>query len=96
MQAGSGDEWSRGTYVGNGVRSVCQSALKLRERVARSVGRGDARILEPLVGRVLNLRLDDRLDELDDGRFGRVDVLEAVAVGRGVVPDVVGGETGLS
>lgn len=83
------------THVGDRAASLGQNALDGGEVVPRRVARGDTRVGEPGVGRVLDLSADDRLNKVDDGGFGVVGVLEAVAVVCVVVPDVVRGEASL-
>jgi hypothetical protein len=83
------------THIRNSARGVGQDPLELAQRVVGLVGGLDASLGEPVVSRVLDLSLDGRLEEIDNTRFGRVDVLGPIAVWAAVGADVVGRETGL-
>lgn len=83
-------------YIGDSASGIGESALDLGQFVARTVGRHNGGIREPLICRVLDLGAHGGLEKVDNALFGRVDVLLAVTVGRAVVADVKGGEAGLA
>ena len=83
-------------YIGDSPRGIGESALDLGQLIARTVGRHDRGVREPLICRVLDLGAHGGFEKVDNALFGRVDVLLAVAVGRAIVADVKGGEAGLA
>ena len=71
-------------YVATNVnyrgRKLCQSRLHLGEVVSRRIGRHNPSVRKPSISRVLSLRLNDRFEEVDDGRFGVILVFETITI----------------
>lgn len=88
------DSPAKWTHVGHSARLRGQDGRHGRDVHGSLVAGQDASIGKPLVGGVLDLGGNDRLEEVDDGGLSGVLVEVAIAVGAAVGSDIVGGETG--
>ena len=62
------------THIWHSPRRIGQSPLQRSKIVPSRVTRLNPGVVQPFVRRILQVGLDGSLDEIDDGRFGRVDV----------------------
>jgi len=62
------------THIWHSPRCIGQSPLERGKVIPSRITRLNPGVIQPFVRRIVQASLDGSLDEIDDGRFGRVDV----------------------